>query len=126
MLLSATSSAKLGSSNGLSLGGGSSLSTWPQLTRPRTSLPRSRTPRAYDPIDLEAAVPLEPHLDDRAAGDEVGPARIADDQVADLLGPEADPVEVVGRLDAAPLELALEELGGDRPALDPHDRDDAG
>ena len=46
MLLSATSTAKFGSSNGLLLGGGISLSIWPQLTLPWTSRPRSRTPRA--------------------------------------------------------------------------------
>ncbi len=46
MLLSAISSAKLGNANGLFDGGGIILSIWPQLTRPWTSLPRSRTPRA--------------------------------------------------------------------------------
>ena len=46
MLLSARPSAKLGSWNGLLLGGGSSLSIWPQLTLPCTRRPRSRTPRA--------------------------------------------------------------------------------
>ncbi len=46
MLLSATSRTKSGKLNGLPLGGGSNLSTWPQLTRLLTSRPRSRTPRA--------------------------------------------------------------------------------
>ena len=43
---SAMSTTKLGSLNGLLLGGGSNLSIWPQLTLPLTSRPRSRTPRA--------------------------------------------------------------------------------
>ncbi len=46
MLLSATSSTKFGSANGLLVGGGRSRSIWPQLTLPWISRPRSRTPRA--------------------------------------------------------------------------------
>ena len=34
-----------------------------------------------------------------------------------------DPVEMVGRLNAAALELAFEEVGRDRPPLDPHHSD---
>ena len=60
-----------------------------------------------DAIDLDAAVPFDPHLDERARGDEVGLARIADDEIADLLGVQADAVERVGRLDAAALQLVV-------------------
>ena len=74
-----------------------------------------------DPINLEIAVPLQPRLDDREAGDEVGALGVADDEVADLLGPQADPVEVIARGDAAPFELALQIMRGDRPPLDPDD-----
>ena len=119
MLLSATSRTIFGSWNGLLLGGGRSLSIWPQLTLPCTSSPaQPHSPRDHA-IDCEAAVELEAHLDDRVLGDEVGPLGIADDEVADLLGPEPDPVEMIFRLDPAPFELALEEVRGDRPPLDP-------
>ena len=56
-------------------------------------------------------------------GDEVGPLRVADDQVADLLRPEARAVEMIARLDAAPLELALEEMRRDGATLRPQDCD---
>ena len=45
------------------------------------------------PVDFDAAVPLDAGLDLREAGGEVGPARVADDQIADLLGAQPDPVE---------------------------------
>ena len=48
--------------------------------------------------------------------------RIADDEVADLLRAQADAVELIGRADAALLELPLQEFGRDRPARDPHGR----
>ena len=73
-----------------------------------------------DPIDLDRSVPFDPHLDLGEPRGEVRPLGIADDEVADLLGAQPDPVEPVGRLHAAPLELALEEVGRDRPAGDPH------
>ena len=121
MVLSAMSSAKLGSWNGLLLGGGSNLSTWPQLTLPLTS-GRAAGRRGHKCDNFEAAVPLEPHLDDRVAGDEIGPLGIADDEVVHLLGAQADAVESVAGGDAAPLELAFEEMRGDRPPLDPDQR----
>src|SRR6185437_2228856 len=74
-------------------------------------------------IDLEASVPFEPHLDDRALRREVRMIRIANDEIADLLGPETDLVEVVFRLDSAPLELALEIVRSDLPPVDPDDDD---
>ena len=121
MLLSATSSTKLGSSNGLFVGGGRSRSIWPQLTLPWIRPSAQPHAAREDPIDLEAAVPLQPHLDDRVLGDEVRPLGIADDQIVDLLRAEADAVEVIARGDSAPLELALQIMRGDRPPLDPDD-----
>jgi hypothetical protein len=76
-----------------------------------------------DAIDLEAAVELQVHLDDRVACDEIGMPGIANHQVADFLGAEADAVQMILGLHSAPLELALEEVSGDRPALDPHGED---
>ena len=77
----------------------------------------------HDAIDFEAAVPLQPHLDDRVAGCEIGALGIADHQVVDFLRAQPDAIEMVCRLDPSPLELALEEVGRDRPPLDPDDRD---
>ena len=84
------------------------------------------SPAGDHAIDLEIAVPLEAHLDQRVTGDEVGPPRIADDEVADLLRPEPDPVEMIARLDVPPLELPFQEMRGDRPTLDPDHGDDDG
>ena len=63
---------------------------------------------------------MQPQLDQRIAGDEVGVFGVADHEVSHDLGAQPDPVELVGGLDSAPLELALEDVGGDRPARDPH------
>ena len=72
-----------------------------------------------DPINLEAAVPPQAHLDDRVTRREVGMPWVADDQVVHFLGAKPDAIEMIGRGDSAPLEFAFEEMGGDRPALDP-------
>ena len=48
---------------------------------------------------------------------------IADDEVADLLRAETDPIEVIACLNAAPLELALEEMRRDWPPLNPYGSD---
>ena len=46
-------------------------------------------------------------------------ARVANDQIADLLSAQADPIEVVAGLDAPPLQLSLQVIAGDRAAFDP-------
>src|SRR6185369_5940713 len=74
---------------------------------------------SHDAIDLEAAVPFQLHLDDGVARNDIGPFRIADNEIADLLGPDADTVEVVAGLDAAPFEFLLEVMDRDRTPLDP-------
>ena len=73
--------------------------------------------------DLERTVELQPHLNDRALGDEVGIGGIADDEVADLLSAQPDAVEVVGRLHPALFQFARDDVGGDRLARRPYDRD---
>ena len=86
-------------------------------------LPAEPNSARDDAVNFEATVPFQPRFDLREARHEVGVLWIADDQVADLLGPQADPVEVVCRGDAAPLQLAFQIMGGDRPPLDPDERD---
>ena len=80
-------------------------------------------PARHHAIDPEASVELQPHLDDRLLGGEIGVLRIADDEIADLLGPEADLVEVILGGDSAAFELVLEEVGRDRAPFDPDHRD---
>ncbi len=58
------------------------------------------------------------------ASDEVGVLRIADDEVADLLGPQSHTVERVGCPDTALLELLAEDFCRDRPASDPDSGDE--
>ena len=72
-----------------------------------------------DPVDFEASVPLHAHLDLGEAGRDVRLLRIADHEIADLLGPETHAVQMVAGLDAAPLKLALQIMRGDRLAFDP-------
>ena len=106
------------------IGGGRSLSIWPQLTFPWTRRPRSRTPRAKTRNTSKLPSHFSRIWMIRVARREVRPPGIADDEVMDFLGAKADPVEMVAGLDSAPLELAFEEMGRDRPPLDPHHRDD--
>ena len=79
-----------------------------------------------DPVNLDGPIPAESHLDECRPGDQIGVSGIADDEVADPLVVQADPVERVGRLDAAPLQLVLDDVLGNRLAPDPQDdeRDD--
>src|SRR5258708_36991357 len=77
-------------------------------------------PARDDAIDLEIAVELQPRFDVGEARDQVGPFGIADDEVADLLDPQAHAVKVRAGGHAAPLELALEEGSSNRAPLDPH------
>ena len=85
--------------------------------------PPEANPARNDAVDLEIPVPLEACLDVRIAGDEVRSARIADDEVGDLLGAQSDAIEMIAGLHSSPLEFALEIVGGDRAPLDPHQHD---
>ena len=77
-------------------------------------------PARGDQADARAGE-AEQDLDLDPAGDEVRPARIADRQIFEHLGAEADPLHVVGRGDSAPGQLAVDIIGRE---LDPHRPDD--
>ncbi len=80
-------------------------------------------PAGEDPIDLKIAVQLQPRLNMRELGDEVGPFGIANDEVTNFLGAQANTVEMIACGYSAPLELTLQIMAGDRAALDPHNGD---
>ena len=75
------------------------------------------------PIHFDAAVPAHPELDHRIVGDKVRILRIADDKIANHLGPKADTLEIVGRLNTALLKLIFDDIAGDRAPGDPDGRD---
>ena len=77
-----------------------------------------------DAIDAHAARERPAHLDERVAGDQVGILRIADNQIAHDLRAKAHAVELIGRADAALLELPLQHFRRDGPASDPHGHDE--
>src|SRR6185437_6169094 len=58
-----------------------------------------------DPVHGEIAVPFEMHLDDGVARDEVRMTGIADNEVVDLLGTEADAIEMIAGCDPSFFEL---------------------
>src|SRR5579872_1101452 len=76
-------------------------------------------------IDFEISVPCQPGLDVRVFRHEVRAARIADDEVADLLVAQPDTVEVVVGGNPPPLELTLQIMGRNRKPPKP-DNDDTG
>ena len=98
------------------IGGGSSRSTWPSLSRPSSIRPAMRTPRAViRPTRGPGEAEQDPDLD--PARGEIRAARIADHQILEDLAAEADPLDVVARGDAAPRQLAVDIAGRE---LDPH------
>ncbi len=121
-LLSATSSTMSGSSNGLLRRRRQQLVDLAPAN-PAVHQPAAQTDATSDhAVDLEAAVPLQSHLDERVARDEVGVFGIADDEVADLLRTETDAVEMIASLDPAAFEFAFQKMRRDRPSLNPHEQ----
>ena len=76
-----------------------------------------------DPVDREIAVPLQAGFDPGIARNEIRVAGITDDQVADLLGSQANTVEVIAGGNPPPFELALQIMGRDGNSADPDRRD---
>src|SRR3546814_303160 len=55
---------------------------------------------------------------------QIGPLRVADDDVRQYLAAKADPLGRIARGNAAAVELIADELVGDRLARDPHPGDE--
>ena len=109
-----------GRRNGRPVGGGSSRSTWPRLSRPSRTRPRIRTPRAVIRPTCGPVRPKpDPDLDPPDGG--IGAARIADDEIFEDLAAEADPPDLIARLDAAAGELAVDIAGRERDPVEPDD-----
>ena len=81
-------------------------------------------PARNDSIDAHASGQAPAQLDHGVASDEVGVLRVADDEIADDLRPEADALELIGCSDATLLELLVQDFAGDRTARDPQPRDE--
>jgi hypothetical protein len=79
---------------------------------------------ARDDVADPRLSPSERDFDIDGAGGEIGVARVADHQILEPLFLETDPGDAVGRLDAAPVELALDHIGCDLQARHPDDGDD--
>ena len=77
-----------------------------------------------DTVDAHAARECPAHLDERVAGDQVGIPGIADNQIAHDLRAKADAVELIGRANAALLELPLQNFRRDGSPSDPHGHDE--
>ena len=91
---------------------------------PAVHQPAAQTDATSDhAVDLEAAVPLQSHLNERVARDEVGAFGIADGEVADLLRTETDAVEMIASLHPAAFEFAFQKMRRDRPSLNPQNSD---
>src|SRR5690606_18354784 len=72
--------------------------------------------------DRRKAQPV-PDDDFGALDGQVGPPRIADDDVGQNLAPAADALDLVGCLDPAALELIGDDVVGDALAVEPQDRE---
>src|SRR4051812_21586526 len=70
-------------------------------------------------INGEVAIQLESQLDDCMLRREVGVSRIANDEVVDLLRPQANAIEMVAGGHSPPREFPLKEMGRERSPLDP-------
>ena len=73
-----------------------------------------------NPVDFEIPIQFQTSLDLCEFCNQIGSSGVADDQIANLLSAKADPIEVIGRLDSSPVELAFNEMFRDRASLDPN------